>query len=115
MNEAKRDALKPEGGVVAVPLVDTFDLYADNDPGVDVQEVRLSIYTKGNYTALKNRIVRKLLSCGITITGRQYIGYERTVQHLRKRMASDNPAESPHKRESPLVASAVAGIPNFTL
>ena len=66
----------PDEYVVAVPLVDTFDLYADNDPGVDVQEVRLSIYTKGNYTALKNRIVRKLLSCGITITGRQYIGYE---------------------------------------
>lgn len=66
----------PDEYVVMVPLADTFDLHADNAPGVDVQEVRLSIYTKGSYTALKNRIVRKLLSCGITITGRQYIGYE---------------------------------------
>ncbi len=66
----------PDEYVVVVPLADTFDLHADNEPGVDVQEVRLSIYTKGNYTALKNRIVRKLLSCDLTVTGRQYIGYE---------------------------------------
>ncbi len=66
----------PDEYVVVVPLADTFDLHADNEPGVDVQEVRLSIYTKGNYTALKNRIVRKLLACDLTVTGRQYIGYE---------------------------------------
>ena len=66
----------PDEYVVVVPLADTFDLHADNEPGVDVQEVRLSIYTKGNYTSLKNRIVRPLLSQDLTVTGRQYIGYE---------------------------------------
>lgn len=66
----------PDEYVVVVPLLDTFDLHADNAPGVDVQEVRLSIYTKGNYTQLKNRIVRSLLSQDLTVTGRQYIGYE---------------------------------------
>ena len=40
----------PDKYIVAVPLIDTFDIHADNKPEVDVQEVRLSIYTKGSYT-----------------------------------------------------------------
>ena len=39
----------PDQYLVLVPLVDTFDLQADNKPGVDVQEVRLSLYSKGSY------------------------------------------------------------------
>jgi hypothetical protein len=66
----------PDEYIVAVPLIDTFDLHADNEPEVDVQEVRLSIYTKGSYTQAKNAVVRALLSAGITITARQYIGFE---------------------------------------
>ena len=66
----------PEQYIVLVPLGDTFDLHADNAPGVDVQEVRVSIYTKGGYTAVKNKVVRALLKAGLTITSRQYIGYE---------------------------------------
>ena len=61
---------------VVIPLTEVFDLHADNTPGVDIQEVRISLYTKGNYTALKNRIVRALYRRDITVTGRQYIGYE---------------------------------------
>ena len=68
--------LPPDQYLVMVPLSDTFDLHADNMPGVDIQEVRLSIYSKGSYTAVKNRIVRALLSAGYTITDRQYIGFE---------------------------------------
>lgn len=47
-----------------------------NAPGVDVQEARVSIYTKGNYTAAKNAVVRMVLAAGLTVTARQYIGYE---------------------------------------
>lgn len=68
--------MPPDQYLVMVPLSDTFDLHADNMPGVDIQEVRLSIYSKGSYTAVKNRIVRALLSAGYTITDRQYIGFE---------------------------------------
>ena len=66
----------PDTYIVITPLSDTFDLHADNAPGVDVQEARLSLYAKGSYTALKNRLVRLLLRNDITITGRMYNGYE---------------------------------------
>ena len=66
----------PDTYIVITPLSETFDLHADNAPGVDIQEARLSLYTKGSYTALKNRIVRLLLREDFTITGRTYNGYE---------------------------------------
>ena len=58
------------------PLSDTFDLHADNEPGVDIQEARISLFTKGSYTAMKNNIVRMLLREDFTITDRLYNGYE---------------------------------------
>lgn len=66
----------PERYLVLIPLSDIFDLHADNVPGVDVQEVRISVYVKGNYTSLKNAIIRLLLEHDFTITERMYIGYE---------------------------------------
>ena len=66
----------PDKYIVVVPLTDTFGVNADNTPTYDVQEARISLYSKGNYGADKNRIVRLLISEDFTITGRQYIGYE---------------------------------------
>lgn len=66
----------PARYIVVVPLSDTFDLHADNAPGVDVQEARLSLYSQGSYTAAKNAVVRALLAADFTITARQYIGFE---------------------------------------
>ncbi len=66
----------PDSYIVIVPLVDTFEIHADNAPGVDVQEARLSLFSKGSYTAMKNAIVRALLGADFTITARQYIGFE---------------------------------------
>ncbi len=66
----------PDRYIVIVPLSDTFDVHADNRPEIDVQEARLSIFSKGSYTAMKNAIVRALLNADLTITGRQFIGYE---------------------------------------
>ena len=62
--------------IVVVPIVDTFDLHADNAPGIDVQEARLSLSAQGNYMADKNAIVKTLLGADFTITDRRYIGYE---------------------------------------
>ena len=66
----------PAKYIVAVPITDTFDLHADNAPGIDVQEARLSLYAQGNYIADKNAIVKMLLGADFTITDRRYIGYE---------------------------------------
>ena len=66
----------PDTYIVIVPMTDTFDLHADNAPGIDIQEVRLSLFSKGSYTNIKNRLVRLLLREDFTITGRTYNGYE---------------------------------------
>ena len=66
----------PDKYIVVVPLSDTFDVHADNHPTCDVQEARLSLYTQGSYTKEKNALVRALIAADITITGRQYVGYE---------------------------------------
>lgn len=66
----------PEEYLVITPLADTFDLHADNAPGYDVQEARLSFFKKGSYTKQKNRLVKALLNADFTITDRRYIGYE---------------------------------------
>ena len=65
----------PAKYIVAVPITDTFDLHADNAPGIDVQEARLSLYVR-NYMADKNALVKTLLGADFTITDRRYIGYE---------------------------------------
>ena len=66
----------PDTYLVLIPLSDTFDLHADNQPCVDIQEVRLSLFTKGSYTTLKNRLVCALLGADFYITDRRYIGHE---------------------------------------
>ena len=66
----------PSKYIVVVPIADTFDLHADNAPGCDVQEARLSLYAQGSYTKEKNAIVKALLAFDFTITERRYIGYE---------------------------------------
>lgn len=66
----------PEQYLVVVPLADTFELHADNTPGMDVQEARLSLFCQGSYMKTKNAVVRALLAAGMTITARSYIGYE---------------------------------------
>ena len=67
----------PAKYIVVVPLADSFDLHADNAPGCDVQEARISIYAQGSYTKEKNAIVKALLAADMTITDRRYIGYEK--------------------------------------
>lgn len=66
----------PEEYAVLTPLTDTFHLYADNAPQCEVQEIRISLYSMGNYNGRKNQIVRALLQADITITDRRYMGYE---------------------------------------
>lgn len=71
----------PDLYIVLVPLVDEFELHADNQPGADVQSVRLSLYAKGNYTKPKNRVIKALIGAGMTITNRQYIGFEQDTKY----------------------------------
>jgi len=69
----------PERYVVITPLADTFELYSDNKPRNETQEARLSLFDRGNYTSVKNQIVRALLNAEFTITDRRYVGYENDI------------------------------------
>lgn len=71
----------PDEYAVLTPLADTFEVYADNRPQYEVQEVRVSLFSKGNYNARKNQIVKALLLADITITDRRYIGYEEDTEY----------------------------------
>lgn len=66
----------PDCYVVFTPLSDSFELFADNQPHHETQEVRISLYDKGNYLRTKNMLVRALLDSDITITDRRYLGHE---------------------------------------
>ena len=66
----------PEEYVVITPLDDSYELHADNAPGFETQEVRLSLFSKGNYMKRKKQLSNALLSADFTITDRQYIGHE---------------------------------------
>ena len=66
----------PDTYVVLVPLNDSFPFNADNCPQCDVQELRISIFSKKNYIKLKNTIISRLLGSDFYITDRRYNGYE---------------------------------------
>lgn len=62
--------------IVVIPMSDTFDVHADNLPEIDVQEARISLFSKASYTANKNAVVRALLEADFTITLREYQGFD---------------------------------------
>ena len=66
----------PDTYLVITPLSDSFGLHADDTPVCETQEARLSLFTKGSYTQLKNNLVRALLGADFYITDRRYIGFE---------------------------------------
>ncbi|MDT3768163.1 hypothetical protein QS713_08835 [Gleimia hominis] len=66
----------PDTYLVATPLTDTLDVFADNHPSVEVEEVRLAVFTTRNYLPIRDRITRALLDAGLTLTARHYVGFE---------------------------------------
>jgi len=65
----------PEEYLVITPLNELF-VFADNSPYQEIQQARLSLFTKGNYVSVKNSIVLQLLDADFTISERRYIGRE---------------------------------------
>ena len=66
----------PDEYMVMTPLTDTFAVYGDNKPLADINEVRISLFSKNNYLQRKNQLVRMLLQADFAITDRRYIGHE---------------------------------------
>ena len=66
----------PQAYLVLTPLSDSFDIHSDNRPGIDVQEVRVSLFTAGSYTSWKNKLIHAFLAADLTITERRYVGHD---------------------------------------
>ncbi|AOZ73083.1 hypothetical protein BSR29_03020 [Boudabousia liubingyangii] len=62
--------------IVLTPLADVYDLHADNAPGVEIQYVRVNIFTTGSYKLHATNIPPMLRNAGLTITERRYIGHD---------------------------------------
>ena len=66
----------PDEYLVLTPLTDDFALFGDNAPLMDVSEVRISLFSKGNYLQHKRQITGALLRDGKASTARTYVGHE---------------------------------------
>lgn len=71
----------PDKYCVLTPLADRFDVYGDNFPTVDVQEVRISLFVKGNYLNTQKQMVQNLLKHEFTITERLFVGFEKDTNY----------------------------------
>jgi hypothetical protein len=69
-------ATAPYEYVVITPISEHFELFSDNAPCMNIEEARLSLYSKGNYCAKKRQLVRLLLAAGFLVSERRYIGLE---------------------------------------
>ncbi len=66
----------PDAYVVLVPLAETFEVFAGDQPSAEVVEVRTSVFTKTDYQPVAQTLVTALLEAGVTVTGRRYVGFE---------------------------------------
>ena len=70
------NGVPPDEYLVLTPMTDGFTLFGDNMPLMDVSEVRISLFSKGNYLQRKRQLTSVLLNADFTITDRRYIGHE---------------------------------------
>lgn len=70
------DSPAPATYLVATPIADVFDVFADNTPGVEIEEVRLAVFTTANYLPIRDQLTKALLDAGLTLTARRYVGFE---------------------------------------
>lgn len=66
----------PDSYIVLTPMTDLFSLHADNRPNIDIQEVRISLFTKKNYLPIKRALQKKLLQADFVLTERKYLGLD---------------------------------------
>ena len=66
----------PDDYVVITPISEHFALFSDDAPGMNIEEARLSLFSKRNYLQKKELLVRMLLTAGFVVTDRRYIEHE---------------------------------------
>ena len=71
----------PDVYSVLTPLSERFEVYGDNLPTVDICEIRISLFARGNYLELKKQITQALLGADFTITDRLFVGFEKDTKY----------------------------------
>jgi hypothetical protein len=66
----------PNEYIVLTPLNDSFPLTGDNKPLAEMNEVRISLFTKSNYLAKARTVIRTCITADFSVTARQYVGRE---------------------------------------
>lgn len=66
----------PDEYCILTPLVKEYGFFADNRPQVDIHDVRITIYSKGNYLLREAQITNAVLDADFTVTDRHYITHE---------------------------------------
>jgi len=66
----------PDEYAVITPLLDTYALHADDYPGYEIEEARISLFSKGNYMRRRKQLSKAFLAADFVITNRRYIGHE---------------------------------------
>lgn len=73
--------IAPHQYCVLTPLADGFDVFANNQPTIDIQEVRISFFSNSNYLKVKNQMIKALLKSNFTITSRVFLGFEEETNY----------------------------------
>ena len=71
----------PDTYSVLTPLTDRFEIFGDNLPLIDVNEVRISLFSKGNYLESKRQITQALVGADFTITDRLFVDFEKDTKY----------------------------------
>lgn len=71
----------PDEYIVITPLSDRLDFYADNKAHSQIEEARISLFSKMNYINRNKQLTKALLITDFTITDRRYIGFENDTKY----------------------------------
>ena len=66
----------PDTYTVLTPIQDYYSVEGDDVPLDEVQEVRISLYTKNAWRSLKRSIEKACIAAGLCIVGRRYVERE---------------------------------------
>ena len=72
---------QPETFAVFTPIDDNLALFADDEPHMEIQSVRISVFTKHNYLQLIKNIKKSLLADGFTISDSRKVAYESDTKY----------------------------------
>jgi hypothetical protein len=66
----------PKEYAVLTPLSDLFAVHADNRPRCEILSVRISLFSKGSYTARARKVAAALIDADFVITERRFVGFD---------------------------------------